>query len=584
MASERSRGRSLRRWIGTLALLGPLVLAACDTSATPTSSPITAPTATVGGAAPATSTSGDTTPGPAQPTPTALPAGSGGTLRWANEGVNEIDTLDPPAAQSSNAIMAIGLIFDSLLRLDNRLNLQPAGAENWEISGDGKTYTFFIRKDLKWADGSPVTAEDFRWSLERALSKEFANGSAGYYLSNIKGATDWIQGKGTGLTGVKAKDPQTLTIELEKPGVYFLYQLTYAGAAVVPKKLIDQYGDKWIEHAWGTGPFMLKEWKHSQSLTFSPNPNYWRGVPALAGIEMPFIQDAETAYRLYQTGDLDIVGSQQFPPAHIAENVGQPGFVQLAQFFDAYVGFNNAKSPLDNVKLRRALALAVDKKTLADKVMNGAVVAADHIVPPGMPGFNEQLKPLSFDPGAAKQALADAGFPDGKGLPKLTLSYTTGQTDFDKVSATLQQMWKQNLGLDVAVQGEEQGKYNNDLTAMANDPKSSNLQIYLSVWGADYPDPQNFLSQQLRTGVGNNNGHFSNAQFDTLVDQADLERATAKRYAAYNQAEQIAIDEVGWLPLYHGKGSLLIRPTVKGLTYTAQGLFAADWTKVRVEK
>jgi peptide/nickel transport system substrate-binding protein/oligopeptide transport system substrate-binding protein len=584
MASGRSLHGVLRR-LGTLALLVPLLLAACDTNATPTTGPTTGPTATTGGAPPATvAGTGDNTPGPAQPTTTPMAAGSGGTLRWANEGVNEIDTLDPPAAQSSNAIMAIGLIFDGLIRLDDRLNLQPAGAENWEISGDGKTYTFFIRKNLKWADGSPVTAEDFRWSLERALSKQFANGSAGYYLSNIKGASDWIQGKGSGLTGVKVKDPQTLTIELEKPGVYFLYQLTYAGAAVVPKKLIDQYGDKWIEHAWGTGPFMLKEWKHSQSLTFTPNTNYWRGVPALAGVEMPFIQDPETAYRLYQTGDLDIVGSQQFPPAHIAENVGKPGFVQLPQFFDAYVGFNNAKPPLDNAKLRRALALAVDKKTLADKVMNGAVVAADHIVPPGIPGFNNNLKPLSFDAAAAKQALADAGFPDGKGLPKLTLFYTTGQADFDKVSATLQQMWKQNLGLDIAVQGEEQGKYNNDLTAMANDPANSNLQIYLSVWGADYPDPQNFLSQQLRTGVGNNNGHFSNAEFDKLVDQADLERDPNKRYPAYGQAEQIAIDEVGWLPLYHGKGSILINPSVKGLTYTAQGLFAGDWTKVFVQK
>ncbi len=592
MVSGRSLSGQLGRWIGALALLVPLVLAACDTNATPTSGPTgaTTPTAagnpasstpTAAGASGAPTVAGTTAPA-ADDTP--LAPGSGGTLRWANEGVNEIDTLDPPAAQSSNAVMAIGLIFDGLIRLDNRLNLQPAGAENWEISGDGLTYTFFIRKNLKWPDGTAITAEDFRYSLERALSKAFANGSAGYYLSNIKGATDWIAGKGTGLAGVKVKDPQTLTIELETPGVYFLNQLTYAGAAVVPKKLIDQYGDKWIEHAAGTGPFMLKEWKHSQSLTLQPNPNYWRGAPALAGIEMPFIQDAETAYRLYQTGDLDIVGSQQFPPAHIAENVGKPGFQQLPQFFDAYVGFNNAKAPLDNAKLRLALALAVDKKTLADKVMNGAVVAADHIVPPGMPGFDAALKPLTFDAAAAKQALADAGFPDGKGLPKLTLSYTTGQADFDKVSATLQQMWKQNLGVDVTVQGEEQGKYNNDLTAMANDPKNSNLSIYMSVWGADYPDPQNFLSQQLRTGVGNNNGHFSNAQFDTLVDGADVERNPDKRDAAYNQAEQIAIDQVGWLPLYHSKGSILIRPTVKGLTYTAQGLFAGDWTKVFVQK
>jgi peptide/nickel transport system substrate-binding protein/oligopeptide transport system substrate-binding protein len=576
-------GRRLRRALGTLALLIPLALAACGPEATPTTG--------VGSSTPAPTTGDANTPPPvngtappAAPTDTPMAPNSGGTLRWANEGVSELDTLDPPAAQSSNAIMAIGFIFDGLIRLDNRLNLQPAGAENWEISGDGKTYTFFIRKNLKWADGTTVTAEDFRWSLERALSKEFANGSAGYYLSNITGAKDWLAGKASGLTGVTVKDPQTLVIHIDTPGVYFLYQLTYAGAAVVPKKLIDQYGDKWTEHAAGTGPFMLKEWKHNQSLTFTPNPNYWRGQPPLASIEMPLIQDPETAYTLYQTGDLDIMGAQQFPPARIGESQGKPEFRQVAQFFDAYVGFNNAKDPLNNSKLRRALALAVDKKTLADKVLNGAVVAADHIVPPGMPGFFQALKPLNFDAAAAKQELAAAGFADGKGLPKLTIAYNTGQADFDKVATTLQQMWQQNLGIQVAVQGEEQGKFNDDLTAMANDPKTSSLQMYLSVWGADYPDPQNFLTQQLHTGVGNNNGHYSNADFDKLTDQADIETNGDKRMQLYNQAEQIAIDEVGWLPLFHGKGSILIRPTVQNLTYTAQGLFAGDWTKVYVKK
>src|SRR5689334_21084864 len=151
MTSRRSRGGRLRRWLGTVALVMPLLLAACDTNATTS----TGPTATPGGNAPAATAAEGTTPQPTQPSESVPPAGSGGTLRWANEGVNEIDTLDPPAAQSSNSVMAIGLIFDSLLRLDNRLNLQPAGAENWEISGDGKTYTFYIPKDLKWADGSP---------------------------------------------------------------------------------------------------------------------------------------------------------------------------------------------------------------------------------------------------------------------------------------------------------------------------------------------------------------------------------------------------------------------------------------------
>ena len=140
-----------------------------------------------------------------------------------------------------------------------------------------------------------------------------------------------------------------------------------------------------------------------------------------------------------------------------------------------------------------------------------------------------------------------------------------------------------NLRFDVQLNGEEQGKFNDDLTAMANDPTKSNIAMYISVWGADYPDPQNFLSQQLRTDVGNNNGHWSDPDFDKLVDQADIERDQAKRMTLYNQAEQIAIDKVGWLPLYNGKGTILIRPNVKGLVYTAQGLVADDWSQVSVK-
>jgi peptide/nickel transport system substrate-binding protein/oligopeptide transport system substrate-binding protein len=475
--------------------------------------------------------------------------------------------------------MASGLIFEGLLGLDSKLNVEPRGADALpEISEDGKTYTFTVRKDLKWADGTPVTSEDFRFSLERALSKAFADGSAGYYLSNIEGAEAWLKGEGSGLTGVSAPSPDKLVIKVVKPGVYFLDELTYIAAAVVPKKLIDQYGDKWTEHAWGTGPFMLKEWKHNERLTLVPNPNYRRGKPQIDMIDMPFIKEPETAFQLYKTGQLDIMGSQQFPPAQVNSVADIEGAKQVPQFFDAYIGFNNKKPPLDNVHLRRALAMAVDKKTLAEKVLAGAAIETDHIVPQGMPGYHTGLQPLKYDPEQAKQELAQAG-----SVGKFSLSYTTGQADFDKVATTVQQMWKQNLGLDVQLNGEEQAKFNDDLTAMANAPESSGIEMYISVWGADYPDPQNFLSQQLRTGVGNNNGHWSDPDFDRLVDQADVERDQAKRMTLYNQAEQIAIDKVGWLPLYNGKGTILIRPNVKGLVFTAQGLVADDWSKITVK-
>ncbi len=509
-------------------------------------------------------------------------AGGGGVLRWSNEGVADIATIDSPGLHSSNESMVSGLVFEGLMGLDSKLNVRSLGAAGLpEISADGRTYTFTIRNGLKWADGSPVTSEDFRFSLERALSKKFADGSAAYYLSNIVGADKWVKGDGVGLTGVTAPSPDKLVIKIVKPGIYFLDQLTFITGAVVPKKLIDQYGeDKWIEHAFGTGPFMVKEWKHNERIVLQANPNYWMGRPQLDSIDMPFISDPLAALASYQKGELDIMGTQQFPPGKVSEVQGKPDTKQAPQFFDAYIGFNNAKPPFDNVHLRRALALAVDKKMLAEKHLAGAVIQTDHIVPQGMPGFDEGLKPLAFNMSAARQELAQAGTGN---VGKLSLTYTTGQADFDKVASAVKQDWKKNLGLDVQLNGEKQARFNDDLIAMANDPGKSDIQMYVSVWGADYPDPQNFLTQQLHTGVGNNNGHWSDPNFDRLTDQADIERDPGKRMDLYNQAEQIAIDKVGWLPLYNSKGTILMRPGVSGLLYTAQGLFADAWSKVTVK-
>jgi oligopeptide transport system substrate-binding protein len=523
---------------------------------------------------------------PASSATTAAPASSG-TLRWSLEGINELPALDPPLAGASQSVGVISLVFEGLVRLDGNLNIAPAGAESWDVNDGGKTFIFHIRKDLKFANGDPVTAQDFSYSLNRAFGPDFANGNAGYYLSNIVGSTDVTEGKASSVSGVKVIDPQTLEIDLQQPSVYFLYQLTFPASFVVSKKEIDANPTSWTDTAYGTGPFMVKEWKHNQSITLVPNPNYWLGKPQLSEIDMPFIQDPATALKLYQTGELDIMGSYNFPTDQIASVSSSPEFKQINQFFVTYIGFNNAKPPFNDVKVRQAFAKAVDKATLINKVLEGAVVEADTIIPPGMPGFNASAAKIQqFNLTDAKSLLAAAGYPEGKNFPKVSFTINNQDPNYAKVAAALQQMWMENLGVNIDINTEELSKFNDDLTATANDPTSASaLDFYISVWGADYPDPQNFVSQQLRTGVGNNNGHYSNAQFDKLVDQADVETDPAKRMPLYQQAEQIALQEVGWLPLYYGKADILIRSTVHGIVVTPQGLFPQeDWTKVTVGK
>lgn len=542
------------------------LVSACTPVATPTTAPVTEPTAAE--------------PPAAEPT-AAPPAAETPTLRWSIEGINELASIDPPKASDSQGILAANMLFSGLVRLDGQLRVMADNAASWTISDDGLTYTFTLRPDLKFSDGTPVTAEDYVFSLTRALNPATGGWTGPFYLSNIVGSDEVVNGTSETLAGVRAVDPSTLEIKIKQPSAYFLSQLTFASGFVVPKARVEANPAGWTDDPAGTGPFKLTEWKHNQALILEPNPYYWAGDLQLAGMEMPFFQDSETAYQLYRTGGLDIMGSQQngVPAARIEEAKTLPDFRQAPSFAVRYVGFNNMLPPFDKVEVRQAFAKAVDKVTLAEKVLGGTVTPTGRILPGGLPGSELEIEPLAFDPAAAKQLLADAGFPEGQGLPPIALSYGV-EGDNERVATFLQAQWKQNLGVDVTLEPLELAAFSERLNTTFQFPEQG-LQMYYSIWGADYPDPQNFLSQQLRTDVGNNNGHWSNAEFDKLVDEADvIVDDDAGRMQLYNQAEQIAVDEVGWLPLYNPTLNVLVNPALQGLFFTGQGITVPDWSKV----
>ncbi|MBK9710232.1 MAG: peptide ABC transporter substrate-binding protein [Kouleothrix sp.] len=550
--------------IALVVILAALLVAACGQTAS----------------APPTAVSGQ---------PTAAPAPSGkapaDTLRWPIEGLSELTSLDPAVTKDAPNNIVITLVFSGLVRLDDKLEVQPDGASEWKVSDDGTIYTFTLRDGLKFGDGTPVTAGDFVYSINRAVSPETGAFAASTHFGHILGVQDVIDGKTKTVAGVSAIDDKTLEIKLDAPIAYFLALLTYPDTFVVPQKLVES-GAKWPEQAYGTGPYRVKEWKHGQSIELVANEHYWQGKPGIPNILMPFAKDSETAYQLYQTGELDIEGSGQnpVPAAHVADVQSLPDFKSAAQLTTRYVGFNTKKPPFDNVDVRRAFALAVDKQTLANQVLAGAVVPADRILPTGLLGTQLPIKPLAFDAAAAKDALTKAGFSNGQGLPEITLAY--GQEgDNETVVQALQSLWEQNLGIKVKLQSFELATFSKNLDTTYYTP-TEGLQFYYSVWGADYPDPQNFLSLLLRTDNPNNNGHFSNSDFDRLVDEADRlgdRSQIERRLQLYNQAEQIAIDEVAWLPLFYPKLNILVRPRVEGIVVTPQGLIVPDWSKLKLK-
>lgn len=494
------------------------------------------------------------------------------TLRWSIEGITDVVSLDPARATDAQGFTVIGLLHAGLVRLSGDLLVEPDLAESWEISEDGLTYTFTLREGAAFSDGSPITAADVVWSFTHALDPSTGAWTGPYLLSNIVGSDELVAGETTELSGVVALDDRTVQISVKQPSAYFLSQLTFGPSKIVSSAAVEANPDTWDQAAVTSGAFSVAEWNRGQGLVLVPNTFYWQPASQLSQLEIVFNQDSETAYQLFRTGELDIMGGAQnpIPAARVPEVRDSADFRSTNAFNVRYVAFNNTLPPFDDVRVRQAFSHATDRATLAEIVLDGTVLATDRILPPGMPGSEAPVAGLEYNPAGAQALLAEAGV-DPASL-ELVLSYGV-EGDNERIVTVLQAMWQENLGITVTLDPLELSTFSSRLNDTYNDP-STGLQAYYSVWGTIYPDPQYFLSQILQTGVGNNNGQYSNAEFDALTQEADvITDDYARRIELYNQAEQIAVSEVGWLTLFNGQVNVLVRECVEGVEVT--GLFSA---------
>lgn len=523
---------------------------------------------------------------PSQPT-----AEPGGTLRWSLEGVADITRIDPARLGGNQENVPLYLIFGGLVRINDRLEIVGEGAERWTVSADGTVYTFYLRPNLKYGDGSPATAEHFAAAMARSIAPETGTEFALTFLSNVVGAHDVAAGSAERLAGVRALDDHTLEVTLDSPRGYFLSQLTYGLTYLSPPGEIESQGAAWLDKAYGTGPFRVKLREPGVRLVLEGNPHYWAGPPGVQEVEFRYYPTTEAAFEAYQAGEVDVMGSVQsgVPAGRLAEVRGQPGFQTISAPVVRYIGFNNTLPPFNNVFVRQAFAQGVDKDELAVQVLGGTAAPATRVLPAGFPGTELPVEPLAFDPVGARAALGLAGFVSGSELPPVALTYDRGDRDHEQVAQALQRGWRETLGIEVRLEPVALETLIDRLNAMIDNPSdpAGAMQMYLSVWGADYPDPQNFISLQLHSQSPYNNGHWASAQFDQLVERADQLSATQarrERFELYRDAEQIAVSEVGWLPLYSPQVTLAIRPTISGLvaTSTPQGILATDWTRVRI--
>jgi ABC-type transport system substrate-binding protein len=497
----------------------------------------------------------------------------GGPIRWSLTGVSDLVSLDPAKASDLQGFTVIGMLHGGLVRLDAALQVAPSLAEEWSVSEDSLTYTFTLRDGITFSDGTPITADDVVWTFNHALDPTTGGWTGAYYFTLIEGADEVAAGNATEASGVRKVDDKTVAITIKQPASYFLSSLVAGPSKIISRAAAADPAD---EGTVTSGPFVVQTWNHGQGIDLVPNPTFYEAVTAVTTLSFVFNQDSETGYQLYRTGDVDVLGSSQtpIPAARVAEVEDSPDFRSTPAFNTRYVGFNNTLAPFDSVQVRQALARSIDRETLANAVLGGTVTPTERILPAGFPASDLPVTGLSFDPAAAQDLLMQAGIdPASFGF---TLSYGV-EGDNERVVTVLQSMWQENLGITVTLEPLELATFSSRLNDTYVDP-ANGLQAYYSIWGADYPDPQNFLSLQLQTDVGNNNGHWSNAEFDRLTQEADTTVDDwTTRADLYNQAEQIAVAEVGWLPLFNAKVNVLVRECVTGIDVTGMDYLIPAW-------
>ena len=469
-------------------------------------------------------------------------------------------TLDPHLTTDATSAQIIVEVFGGLVTIDKDLNVVSDLAESWDISNDGRVYTFRIRPDAVFHNGKPVTAADVRWSLERATDPLTEAPNVDQYLGDIVGVDAKINGDALEISGVRVINERTIEITIDGAKSFFLAKLTYPTAFVLDRENIEASPKNWFRKPNGTGPFQLTEYKVGETLILSRHDGYHLGPAKLAEVEM--ILSGGTSMLMYENDEIDIAGvgladidRLQEPSNSLNAELHQAS----PQFSIQYIGLNVNEPPLDDRKVRQALNLAIDKNEIATIVLGDQVVPATGILPPGFPGFSESVSGYDFDPARAKQLLLESKYGgDLENIPPITI--TTPGSFGANVSLDMEvvlAMWEKNLGVKTEFQQTEFATFLKDLN-------KRRFQMFDIGWIADYPDPENFLDILFYSDSSNNHTNYNNPVVDSLLEQARVETDEAKRFSIYNEVEQTILDDAPWIPLwYSGERYLLIKPNVQ---------------------
>jgi len=463
--------------------------------------------------------------------------------------------------------------WQTLVLYDSDWNFWPGDAESWETSADGLTWTFHLRDGLKWSDGSPLTAADYEFAFKRQMNPETASVYAWFYYGFKNGQKVNKGELPVDELGVKAVDDRTLTITTEKPLPYMLMIVSFPTSWPIPKAMVEKYGDDWAKDtktALSNGPWYPAEWNRGRNLIMKANP-YYAGPkkPMIETIIQTFIPQGAPTMPMYQANELFSVGGSQ--QADYVQAINDPAMRKEIEIFPTsttrYIWFNTLKPPFDNIKVRQAVAHAIDRGAITDKVTLGMNIPTYTMIPAGIPcsSFGDPDLPAysPYDPEKAKQLLAEAGYPEGKGLPEMEMWTKQGEA-IPELEA-IQSMLKA-IGINVIAKNVERAVYVDTL-------KQGGLEIALGRWAMDYPDPTNFLDWWASDA--GSIIQWKNAEFDKLIKEAGSLLDLETRCPMYKRAERIILEDAAAVFIEHPKQFVLYKPWVGGPNPRADGIRAA---------
>lgn len=481
---------------------------------------------------------------------------------------DEPDGIDPTVTNNSFAMYVLVNCFEGLVSYDESGSIVPALAESWDISEDGTVYTFHLREGLKWSDGSPLTAKDFVYSIQRVLTPAT---TAQYYsmISDyIKGAKEFYEGTGTAEElGVKALDDRTLEITLLQPTSFFIDLVSMWCYFPVQEATITANGDRWTADAASyicNGPFKMEEINLGEGYVLVKNENYWDADNVtLEKLTFRFILDSATALTAYESGDVD--GIRSIPSADYARLVAANAGVKVVpNYGTVYYNINCAKEPYNNPLVRKALNLAIDRKTIIENVVQIDATPAFSYLAPGYGVNGKDITDGRSDFGlsatanveAAQAALAAAGYPNGEGFPTLQLSYYSNDT-VKKVVEAMAEMFKANLNINVEISS-------NDWAIFYESVQAGDYEVAAMGWSADYLNPMSFLPL-FKTGDSTNTAFYSNPAYDELVNQVMTETDAAAAAELTLKADEIISNDYACIPLYYKSNNYLMKDYITGV-------------------